>query len=155
MKYTNRRSLAAMATAALTMSGTIGLTAGSAQAGDAWNISEWDSWGQPCGTYLCLYYYPGLWGASWRPAHYNDKDLSGNKFYDSGYFGSDGAGLIVEDNAASAGNRTTNCWLYIWPYRNMMGYGNRLAPRHAGDFTEGGLYHLRNNASSVQMLECK
>ncbi|TDB99253.1 hypothetical protein [Actinomadura sp. 7K534] len=156
MRYTIRRPLAAVAAAALTMGGTSGLVAGSAQAGDAIQISQWASWGQPCGTYLCLYYSPGLWNASWRPAHYVDKDLSGNKFYDSGYFGSAGKGQVVNDNAASAGNRSTNCLLIIWRDKNLMGYGNFLHPGWSGDFIEHSpaVYHLRNAGSSVDMLTC-
>ncbi|WP_329095835.1 hypothetical protein OG979_13800 [Actinomadura citrea] len=82
---------------ALSAAGSL-LAAAPAQADYNLKIDTWASWGQPCGKYYCLYYSQGLWNASWRPTSTVDKDLGGNKFYDSGSFGSAGVGVVVRNN---------------------------------------------------------
>ncbi|NDU72094.1 hypothetical protein GWI34_05565 [Actinomadura sp. DSM 109109] len=167
---TVRRWIVAASTVVLALSGATGLSASAAPdatAAECWHearpgacISDWGSWGQPCGTYYCLYYSPGLWNASWRPASTSDGDLSGNKFYDSGSFGSAGVGQVVRNNAAAMGNNTSNCRVAAFKYTSHTGNYEYLWAGYAGDLMNdliGQNYYfdgLRNDEASIRTYSC-
>lgn len=153
------RKAALMAASATVMAGGVVVATGSTANAiivDISNTSWGRSWGQPCGSGgMCLYYSQGLWNASWRPSWTADTDLSGNQFYDSGYFGSEGAGQIVDNNSASMGNRADYCYLYAYRGTNYTGDINWLQSGYAGNFTEGaGDYYMRNRVSSIKVTAC-
>ncbi|GAA4235410.1 hypothetical protein GCM10022254_42670 [Actinomadura meridiana] len=153
MKFA-QKCAAAGAAIALSAAGSL-LTAAPAYAGYSLKIDTWGSWGQPCGKYYCLYYSQGLWNASWRPSSKVDNDLGGNKFSDSGSFGSAGDGKVVRNNAASMGNHTSNCQVTTYIYPHLTGDGNYLNRGYAGNLTEGNsYYHLRNNEASITINSC-
>ncbi|MFF5025485.1 hypothetical protein ACWERI_12880 [Streptomyces collinus] len=122
---------------------------GLAPSAQAANIDKWSSFWQPCGTYMCLYYHQGLTGASWTPTWSSDTDLGGNKFGDHGT-GSDGAGQVVRNNAASMGNNTTNCRVATFVYTDFQGDNNWLTAGHAGNLNSS----LSNNEASIRVDTC-
>jgi hypothetical protein len=165
VSYLRKSALTLATVPTLALGGAVGLSATSAAnaelCGNLLNhcVSHWDQWGQPCGTYLCLYYSPGLWNGSWRPSWYADSDLAGNKFYDSGYFGSGGVGQVVRNNAASVGNKTTNCMVGVFKYTSYRGVYDYVHPLYSGDlngdaFGGVGFDGLRNDNASIKAYNC-
>ncbi|GIG92305.1 hypothetical protein [Plantactinospora endophytica] len=148
-----RTRVAVLAAGAVAASG---IAVGLASPAQAANIDTWSSFWQPCGTYLCLYYSPGLTNASWRPGGTSYSNLSGYTFSNGGT-GTAGAGQAVRNNAASMGNHTANCNVTTWISPGFTGpYGdwrdnNWLSPGHAGNLNG----YLRNNEASINVNNCR
>jgi len=145
------RRVSLFAAALATASVTLAVAPQSAQADE---IDTWSSFWQPCGTFMCLYYSPGLTNASWRPVGNNIyfSDLNDVKFSNGGT-GTQGAGQVVGNNAASMGNHTSNCNLTVWVGVGMTGtysQENWLKPGHAGNLTPT----LRNHDRSINVNNC-
>ncbi|MFD7497571.1 hypothetical protein ACFV8T_35395 [Streptomyces sp. NPDC059832] len=140
-----RTTLAATAVAAV---GAVTLGLAPTASASSQNIDTWSSFWQPCGTYMCLYYSPGLKNASWTPTRTSDADLAGNKFANHGT-GSAGAGQVVRNNAASMGNHTTNCHVTVFSKTSFHGNTNWLRAGHAGNLTT-----LRNDNASIRVDGC-
>ncbi|MGW1917028.1 peptidase inhibitor family I36 protein [Streptomyces sp. NPDC002076] len=140
----SRRAVAAAAAAVCVG----GLGVGLAPAAQAANIDTWSSFSQSCGTYMCLFYSPGLTGGSWRPSGTSYSNLSGYTFSN---------GQAVRNNAASMGNNTTNCNVTTWispgftgPHADNTLNNNWLHPGHAGNLNS----YLRNNEASINVNNC-
>lgn len=150
VRFKAKRTAALLATLV-----TVGAAAAvAAPAAHADKIDTWKpgTWSQPCGSY-CLYYSQGLYGGCYKDS-VDVYDLNYVIFENCGE-GSAGVGQRVGNNAASMGNKDTDCNVTAWYHAGWTApsytYENWLDPGYSGNLTSV----MRNNERSINVNSCR
>ena len=149
------RRIAIAMTVAVASGATLFTGAGQAQADSSWS-NGWDTYSDPfrCtvgsdeATYFCMYYNSGAEGAIWKSqAKAQNFYVYGTTFQDDGY-GSNGAGVSVANNAASAENDSFTSTLAVYSNWNETGDVTYIPAGRGGNLSS----YVKNADGSAQLL---